>query len=310
MDSHHPQLAGSCENTPAVRESLPFCSSDSLKLSTARIHSPAASFPLCLTPVLWAEGWMMYLGENKKEWSLLSLQRNLAGRSRGTDMAVSKLPCKWVVLRGKNFHSFVYKPEGVGNPHIILMGTLKDYMKLHKNIQNFPENFGTCVTVTWQLCAFFHMKQAASWRTVGCCVTCVTFTKVFYKVIGWLTVCKCKLNAFFISASIGCFVEWDMLRITDTVVFLICHWSLSALWSSEDKAKMGWTLWVLESQFRHYSKTNVKNCINLDNLNEPEMVINTLLSVNVFPIQIWDRDLGVLLKKGKEKVADGVISFF
>lgn len=43
---------------------------------------------------------------------------------------------------------------------------------------------------------------------------------------------------------------------------------------------------MLESQFRHYSKTNVKNCLNLDNLNEPEMVINTLLSVNVFPIQI------------------------
>lgn len=39
---------------------------------------------------------------------------------------------------------------------------------------------------------------------------------------------------------------------------------------------------MLETQFSHYSKTDAKNCSNLDNLNEPEMAINTLLNVNVF----------------------------
>lgn len=42
---------------------------------------------------------------------------------------------------------------------------------------------------------------------------------------------------------------------------------------------------MLESQYSHNSKTDVKNCLTLDNLNEPDMVINTLLNGNVFPVQ-------------------------
>lgn len=44
---------------------------------------------------------------------------------------------------------------------------------------------------------------------------------------------------------------------------------------------------MLESQFSLDSKTcQVKNCLNLDALNEEELVINTLLNANVFPV--WD----------------------
>jgi len=112
----------------------------------------------------------------------------------------------------------MYKPGGAGNPQLILVGTLKDCMKLHKIIQNFPRDFGACKTVTWQLCALFLMKPAASWETVGCSVTCVTFTKLFYKVTNWKRVCKYKLilKVSFISMPMGCPVEWDTLRITDT----------------------------------------------------------------------------------------------
>lgn len=44
---------------------------------------------------------------------------------------------------------------------------------------------------------------------------------------------------------------------------------------------------MLESQFSHDGKTRqVKNCLNLDDLYEAEVVINTLLNANVFPV--WD----------------------
>ena len=40
---------------PGVTESLPFRNSDSLKVTRARIHRAAASFPLCFTLVLWTQ---------------------------------------------------------------------------------------------------------------------------------------------------------------------------------------------------------------------------------------------------------------
>lgn len=43
---------------------------------------------------------------------------------------------KWS-WRGKNFHSFMSKPGGTGNPRSILVGTLKDCKKLHKDHSEF-----------------------------------------------------------------------------------------------------------------------------------------------------------------------------
>lgn len=65
---------------------------------------------------------------------------------------------------------------------------------------------------------------------------------------------------------------------------------------------------MLESQFSHDSKTcQVKSCLNLDDLNEEEVVINTLLNANVFPV--WDMSyrFRCCALKWKAKAADGVI---
>lgn len=65
---------------------------------------------------------------------------------------------------------------------------------------------------------------------------------------------------------------------------------------------------MLESQFSHDSKTcQVKNCLNLDDLNEEEVVINTLLNANVFPV--WDMSyrFGCCALKWEAKAAHGAI---
>lgn len=65
---------------------------------------------------------------------------------------------------------------------------------------------------------------------------------------------------------------------------------------------------MLESQFSHDSKTcQAKNCLNLDNLSEAEVVINTLLNASMFPV--WDMNyrFECSASKGKAKAADGVI---
>lgn len=164
---------------------------------------------------------MLWATRTKKNEAFWVLEGTWQGDREAQTWPCPNFPVNEWFLRGKNFHSFVYKPEGVGNPQIILVGTLKDCMQLHKNIQNFPPKFWRTCNCHLAIMHFFHMKQAASWRTVGCCVACATFTKIFYKGIGWVAVCTCKLNVFFISVSMGCSVEWDTLRVT---VFLMCHW--------------------------------------------------------------------------------------
>lgn len=158
---------------------------------------------------------MMYLGETRKNGAFWVPKGTWQGDREAQTWPCPNFPVNEWFLRGKNFHSFVYKPEGVGNPQIILVGTLKDCTKLHKNIQNLPENFGH-VYLSLGNSVPFSYETSCQLSTAGCCVTCVIFTKIFYKVIGWATVYNCKLNVFFISVSVGCWVEWGTLRITDT----------------------------------------------------------------------------------------------
>lgn len=67
---------------------------------------------------------------------------------------------------------------------------------------------------------------------------------------------------------------------------------------------------MLESQFSHDSKIcQVNNCLNLGDLNKAEVVINSLLNANVFPV--WDMSyrFRCSASKGKAKAADGGVFF-
>lgn len=116
---------------------------------------------LYVSPLLYGlKGKWCIWGKTKKNGAFWISEGTWQGDREAQAWLCPNFPVNEWFLRGKNFHSFVYKPEGVGNPQIILVGTLKDCMKLHKNIQNFPKNFGACVTVTWQLCAFFSYETS------------------------------------------------------------------------------------------------------------------------------------------------------
>lgn len=67
---------------------------------------------------------------------------------------------------------------------------------------------------------------------------------------------------------------------------------------------------MLESQFSHDSKTcQVKKCLNLDDLNEAEVVKNTLLNANMFPVLDMSYRFGCSASKGKAKATDGGFLF-
>lgn len=67
---------------------------------------------------------------------------------------------------------------------------------------------------------------------------------------------------------------------------------------------------MLESQFSHDSKIcQVNNCLNLGDVNEAEVVINSLPNANVFPVWAMSYRFRCSASKGKAKAADGVIFF-
>lgn len=185
MGSRCPQLAGSCESSPwsdgAITRSSLWLTEGGLGQDTQCCCQLSSMSHPCST-----DSKVNYVfGENRKNGAFWISKGTWQGNREAQRRLRLNFPVNMWFWKGKNFLSFMYKPGGAGNPQLFLVGTLKDCIKLNKIFQNFSRNFGTSKTVTWQLCAFFGMKPAASWDTVGCCVTCVTFLKLFYKVTGW-----------------------------------------------------------------------------------------------------------------------------
>lgn len=123
-----------------VVDPLPWCNSDSLEVTRARIHSAAASFPLS-HPSSTDSRVSCIFGEKRKNGAFWILKGTWQREPEVQTWPHSNFPVNKWFWRGKNFHSFMYKPRGTGNPQCILVGTLKDCVKLHKDHSEFYQKF-------------------------------------------------------------------------------------------------------------------------------------------------------------------------
>lgn len=123
-----------------VADPLPLCNSDSLEVTRAKIHSAAASFPLS-HPSSTDSRVSCIFGEKRKNGAFWILKGTWQRDPEVQMWPHSNFPVNKWFWRGKNFHSFMYKPGGTGNPQCILVGTLKDCVKLHKDHSEFYQKF-------------------------------------------------------------------------------------------------------------------------------------------------------------------------